>query len=68
MTTIPTTPFCASETYTFHVGPMADLAVEDGGQSTYVADDQHALTIVAVNNGPNNVGGAQGDRVAQRRD
>lgn len=23
--------FCGSETYTFHVGPMADLAVEDGG-------------------------------------
>ena len=51
--------FCATETYTFHVGPMADLAVEDGGPNPHVADDQHALTIVAVNNGPGSVGGAQ---------
>ncbi len=38
---------------------MADLAVEDGGASPRVAADQHALTIVAVNNGPNNVGSAK---------
>ena len=44
--------FCASETYTLHVGPMADLTVEDGGSSTHAGADQHALTIVAVNNGP----------------
>ncbi len=44
--------FCATETYTFHVGPMVDLAVEDGGANPHVADDQNALTIVAVNNGP----------------
>ena len=36
----------------FHVGPMADLAVEDGGANSHVAANQHALTIVAVNNGP----------------
>lgn len=51
--------FCASETYTFHVGPMADLTVEDGRESSYVAADQHALTIIAVNNGPNYAGSAQ---------
>ena len=44
--------YCDTETYTFHVGPMADLAVEDGGASSFVATGQHALTIVAVNNGP----------------
>jgi len=44
--------FCGSETYTFHIGPMADLMVEDGGANSRVAADQHALTIVAVNNGP----------------
>ena len=44
--------FCASETYIFHVGPIAELAVEDGGASQYVAADRSALTVVAVNNGP----------------
>ena len=38
---------------------MADLTVENGGASPHVATDQHALTIVAVNNGPNNAGSAQ---------
>ena len=51
--------FCASETYTFHVGPMADLTVEDGGASYHAAADQHALTIVPVNNGPDHSPGAQ---------
>ena len=51
--------FCGDETYIFHLGPMADLAVEDGGASPHVADDQHALTMVAVNNGPDNVGAAK---------
>ena len=45
--------FCGEETLTFHVGPMADLAVRDGGASTHVAADRNALTIVAVNNGRN---------------
>ncbi|MCY4579511.1 MAG: fibronectin type III domain-containing protein [Chloroflexi bacterium] len=44
--------FCASETYTFHFGPIADLAVESGGASSHVAADQNALSIIAVNNGP----------------
>ena len=51
--------FCATETYIFHVGPMRDLAVEDGGASSQVAADQHALTIVPVNHGPDHSPGAQ---------
>ena len=50
--------FCASETYTFHVGPMVDLEVRDGGASPHAPADQHALTIVAVNNGPSNLSSA----------
>ena len=53
-----TAAYCDTEIYTFHVGPMADLAVEDGGTSSHVANDQHALAIVAVNNGPNPSPGA----------
>ena len=48
-----------TETYTFHVGPMVDLEVRDGGASSYVAADQHALKIVAINNGPNDAGSTQ---------
>ena len=49
--------FCASESYTFVVGPIADLSVEDVGASPYVAADRNALAIVAVNNGPDNPSG-----------
>ena len=51
--------FCATETYIFHVGPMADLEVRDGGASDRVAAGRKALTIVAVNNGPDNAPGAR---------
>ena len=51
--------FCASETYIFHVGPMADIAVEDGGASPRVAAGQNALAIVAVNNGPDDSASTQ---------
>ena len=51
--------YCNTETYTFHVGPMADLTVEDGGASSHVATNQHALKIVAVNSGPDESLGAQ---------
>ena len=44
--------FCGTETYIFHVGPMADLSVADGGPSPDVAADQYAITIAALNNGP----------------
>ena len=55
----PADLYSDTATYTFHVGPMADLEVRDGGGSSHVAADQHALTIVAVNNGPDQVPGAQ---------
>ena len=42
----------ATGSYTFHVGPVADLEVRDGGASPHAPADQHALTIVAVTNGP----------------
>ena len=51
--------YTATGSYIFHVGPMADLKVEDGGASSHVADDQQALTIVAVNNGPDKLSGAR---------
>ncbi len=41
-----------TETYTFHVGPAAELAVRDGGASPLVVSNQRAYTIEAVNNGP----------------
>ena len=40
-----------SETYTLHLGPVADLEVRDAGASP-VATDQRAYTVMAVNNGP----------------
>ena len=39
-------------TYTFHVGPVADLEVRDAGASREVATGQQAYSIQAVNNGP----------------
>lgn len=42
-----------SAVYTFHVGPIADLEVRDGGPSADAPPDEPALSIVAVNNGPN---------------
>ena len=49
--------FCATETYIFHFGPIAELTVEDGGASPHVPADQNALTIVAINNGPDEPSG-----------
>ncbi len=46
------TPYTDTSTYTFHVGPVADLAVRDAGANPEVAAGQSAYTIVAVNNGP----------------
>ncbi len=42
----------AEEIYTFHVGPIAELEVRDGGASPAVPAGQRAFTIAAVNNGP----------------
>ena len=49
--------FCGTETYTFVFGPIAELAVEDGGASSYVPADRSALAVVAVNNGPDEPSG-----------
>ena len=48
-----------SGTYTFHVGPVAELGVRDGGATPGVAGDQRAYSIVAVNNGPDAAPAAQ---------
>ena len=44
--------FPASGAYTFHVGPVADLEVRDGGASPALDTQQRAYTVMAVNNGP----------------
>ena len=52
--------FTASGTYTFHVGPIAELEVRDGdGGADLAPDGTRAFTIVAVNNGPDNAPAAQ---------
>ena len=50
-----------SQTYTFHVGPMADLGVGDGGASVHARPDQRAITIAAINNGPDHAMDAEVD-------
>ena len=46
------TPYTATGTYTFHVGPMADLEVRDAGASPAVAAGRQGYTMMALNNGP----------------
>ena len=46
------TQYSDTATYTFHVGPIAELAVRDAGPSPDATSSQRAFTIVAVNNGP----------------
>ncbi len=46
------TAYTDTVTYTFHVGPMAELEVRDAGASPAVARGKVAYTIEAVNNGP----------------
>ncbi|MDE2787542.1 MAG: hypothetical protein OXL37_12885 [Chloroflexota bacterium] len=41
--------------YTFHVGPIAELAVRDGGPSSLAPPEHWGYTIQAVNNGPDAV-------------
>ncbi|MXZ90504.1 MAG: hypothetical protein F4Z05_03405 [Chloroflexi bacterium] len=48
-----------TETYTFHVGPIAELGVSDGGASPELSSNQVALTVNAVNNGPDHALGAE---------
>ena len=47
-----TAAYCDTETYTFHVGPVAELGVRDGGTSAEAPASRRAFTIEAVNNGP----------------
>ena len=51
-----TTP---AATYTFHVGPIAELEVRDAGQNPALPAGQRAYTIMAVNNGPDTAPAAQ---------
>ncbi|MCY4365708.1 MAG: fibronectin type III domain-containing protein [Chloroflexi bacterium] len=44
-------PYTDSGTYTFHVGPVADLEVRDGGPGS-LPPGQRAVSIMAVNHGP----------------
>ena len=44
-----TTP---EKTYLFHVGPVAELEVRDGGGNLDLPAGQRAYTVMAVNNGP----------------
>ena len=41
--------FCGTETYVFHVGPMVDLEVGDGGARPDLATDEYAITVSALN-------------------
>ncbi len=52
MDTTDDVEYSATGSYIFHVGPMTDLEVRDGGASPHVAVEQSALTIVVANNGP----------------
>ena len=58
-TTTDDVEYTATGTYTFHVGPVAELEVRDGGPQPGLASSQRAFTIVAVNNGPDDTPAAQ---------
>ena len=47
-----TKTYTDTETYTFHVGPMAELEVRDGGVNPDLNADQYALTVFAWAHGP----------------
>ena len=54
------TPYTDTETYTFHVGPIAELEVRDGGPvPLQLEPGQTAFSVVAVNNGPDDALGAK---------
>ena len=55
------TEYTSTGAYTFHVGPIAELEVRDGGASAEAATGETAFTIVAVNNGPDDALGAKVD-------
>ncbi len=51
--------YTATGRYTVHVGPVAELAVRDGGANPDLPAGQSAFTILAVNNGPDPASDAQ---------
>ena len=51
--------YLATGRYTFHVGPIAELEVRDGGASPHAPADRNALTVFAFNNGPDSSLGAR---------
>ena len=51
--------YSATGRYTFHVGPVAELTVREGGANPDLPAGQRAFTIVAVNNGPDDAPAAQ---------
>ena len=53
------TEYEADGDYIFHVGPMAEFGVRDGGQNPAVPLGQEAYTIFAVNNGPDDAAGVE---------
>ena len=48
-----------SGTYTFHVGPVVELDVQDAGSSPQLSAHQQAYRIMALNNGPDNAPAAR---------
>ena len=46
------TEYTDSGTYTFHVGPLVELEARDGGANADLNTNQNALTVEAMNNGP----------------
>ena len=50
-----------TETYTFHVGPIAELEVSDGGARGEARPDQVAFNVRAINHGPDLAPGAEVD-------
>ncbi len=57
--TTTSTAYSDTKTYTFHVGPVADLEVRDGAPNPQLGPGQTAFTIMAVNNGPEASPGAE---------
>ena len=45
--------------YIFHVGPIAELSVRDGGPNLSVPAGQRAFSVLAVNNGPDDAPDAE---------
>ena len=58
LTDSSSTGYTDSGRYTFHVGPVAELEVRDGGAGRHPSGTR-GFTIVAVNNGPDNAPAAK---------